>query len=213
MGRELYNAALEAWRDNHRRWQQNPLRDRPRTSFYDNCKELTGLRAADDAWAGLSVQVGRGVLARLDRAVRRFYDGAGYPRFKGRDRWRSLEVAEASPSMIAAPAEGGRWHRLRVKGLPELRFDASRMDGELKQLRAAAWTSRADLASLTMVLRAWRCHRLCPVSWPAAAAACSARPIVGEASAHPRCTASARRRRRRSRRDAGVAPGSLQAGR
>lgn len=135
MNRELYNAGLQAWRESFRRWLHNPLRDKPSNSLYDNGKILTELRAADVAWSDLSVQVGRGTLARLDKTIKHFYEGGGYPRFKSRDRWRCIEVAEASKSMIQAPANGGRWYRLKVKGLPELRFDASRMEGELKQIR------------------------------------------------------------------------------
>ncbi len=151
MGREMYNAGLEAWRGGYRRWQHNPLRDRPGFSYFDNCKDLTGLRAADEAWAGLSVEVGRGVLARLDRSITRFYEGGGYPRFKGRARWRSIDVKEATTSMIQAPGEGGRWHRLRVKGLPELRFDASRMEGQLKQLRIVRAPVRLEVHAVCEV--------------------------------------------------------------
>lgn len=88
--RTLYNAALEerlgAWR----------LR-RKSLSFYDQCRELTEVRAADPAYAELDSTMTRlTVLRRLDLAFKAFFrrckagERAGFPRFKGRERFDTL---------------------------------------------------------------------------------------------------------------------------
>lgn len=82
----LYNAALQEWRDAYRMAGKS-------VSYYDQCKQLTQVRSDDPyGWGGIAVQVGRGVLRRLDRARKAFYrrvktwENPGYPRFKSRRR-------------------------------------------------------------------------------------------------------------------------------
>ncbi len=131
---EMYNACLESWKGSYAWWREhNPgvdakfPRDRD-MSRYDLFKMFTQVRAEDARWAGLDTKVGRGVICRFDRARKAFYDRcntgrkAGFPRFKSRRRWRSIEIPDAAPSMVRAPGEGGRWWRLRVKGVPSVRF-------------------------------------------------------------------------------------------
>ena len=91
---------------------------------------FTGVRGDLPEWGRLSTRVGRGVLRRFDRATKAFYKrckeghNPGFPRFKPRHRWRSIEIPDASASMVAPPDadHGSKWWRLRVKGLPRLRF-------------------------------------------------------------------------------------------
>ena len=61
----LYNAALEEWR-----WA---YRTDVSVSLYSQYRELTAIRAGDPFWGGMSVQVGRGVLRRADRARQAFF--------------------------------------------------------------------------------------------------------------------------------------------
>ena len=58
----LDNAALEEWR-----WA---YKAGVSVSLYSQFRELTAIRAGDAFWGGISVQVGRGVLRRADRARR-----------------------------------------------------------------------------------------------------------------------------------------------
>ena len=95
----LYNAALREWRDAYR--QAGVSR-----SLADQFKELTLVRRDDPSgWGSLSVQVGRGVLMRLDRSRRAFYrrvergETPGYPRFRTYSRWRTIELAEPARGM------------------------------------------------------------------------------------------------------------------
>ena len=132
----LYNAALESWRGTYAWWREHhPGEDDKfpselRRSKYDLMKEFTGVRSDLPEWERLAVQVGRGVVCRFDRTTSSFYkrceEGGqpGFPRFKASRRWRTIEIPDASPSMVVPPNSNGSavWWRLAVKGLPRLRF-------------------------------------------------------------------------------------------
>jgi putative transposase len=87
---ELYNAALEerrgAWKWEHRS-----------VSYIDQCRTLTSLRETRPEVLAAGVTVCRGTLRRLDRAFSAFYrrcragQTPGYPRFRPRSRWDSLQ--------------------------------------------------------------------------------------------------------------------------
>ena len=134
---ELYNAVLESWRGAYAWWREhNPGAEKfpaeRSQSHYDRLKMFTQVRSDHPEWERLSVKVGRGVLCRFDRATRSFYKRCaegrkpGYPRFKPRHRWRTIELPDPSASMIVPPntSKNGSavWWRLRVKGVPRLRF-------------------------------------------------------------------------------------------
>jgi putative transposase len=92
---ELYNAALEERRGTWR-WEHRSV------SYVDQCRTLTRLRSARPEVLGCGVTVCRGTLWRLDRAFAGFYrrcragDAPGYPRFRSRSRWDSLEWEDRS---------------------------------------------------------------------------------------------------------------------
>ncbi len=86
-------------------------------------------------WDRLSLQVGRGTLRHFDRTVQAFYKRckdpskkAGFPRFKPRHRWKSIEIVNADRAMVKAPGErknhSEKWWRLTVKGVPQIRFES-----------------------------------------------------------------------------------------
>ena len=160
----LYNAGLQEWRDSysvHAGWQHwadattnEPVRTRDGKNWvfieqrtkrgdvktpthYDQLKEFTGVRADDPFWTGLDVNVGRGVLQRLERAKNAFFrrvkagEKPGYPRFKSGRYWRTLEMAEVRSPMI-------RNGTVRIKGLPAIRIPSKRelpSSADLKTLR------------------------------------------------------------------------------
>ena len=113
----LYNAALEEWR-----WA---YRAGVSVSLYSQFRELTAIRAGDAFWGVVSVQIGRGVLRRADRARRAFYrrvgngETPGYPRFKSSRRWHTIELANVDVSMLK-PRDN--YCVIRIKGLPEIRL-------------------------------------------------------------------------------------------
>ena len=114
---KLYNAALEEWR-----WA---YRAGVSISLYSQYRELTAIRAGDAFWGSMSIQVGRGVLSRADRARQAFYrrvkagETPGYPRFKSSRRWHTIELANVTPSMVKPR---GSYCAIRIKGLPEIRL-------------------------------------------------------------------------------------------
>ena len=113
----LYNAALEEWR-----WA---YRAGVSVSLYSQHRELTAIRAEDEFWGGISLQVGRGVLRRADRARKAFFrrvkagETPGYPRFKSSRRWHTIELANVDASMVK---DRGNYYAIRIKGLPEIRL-------------------------------------------------------------------------------------------
>ena len=159
----MYNAVLESWRGTYRWWREhNPgdgqqLPARLNYSRYTLFKTFTQVRTEDPRWAGLDTRVGRGVICRFDRTREAFYRRCeqggtpGYPRFKPRHRYKSVEIPDASPAMLKAPGEG-RWWRLKVKGVPSVRFTdrSSRVarlldEGALRELRVVRTPLRVEL--------------------------------------------------------------------
>ena len=135
---ELYNAALQHRRD---AWQHAG----ESVSYYDQSKELTGLRKDDPYWAGLSIQVARGVIRRAQRAYDGFFrrvrqgDTPGYPRFKPHYRYKTLEIQELSGSMLKVSGNG---FVIKVKGLPAIRIYPSREMPPLEQAKSLQVTRR-----------------------------------------------------------------------
>lgn len=120
---QLYNAALEEWKSAYRHKGHSLSVSR---SKFDQIKEFTGVRNDDpEFWGAISVQIGRGVLTRLDRARQSFYrrvkngETPGFPRFKPASRWNTIEVPERCKIMLN---KRGRRHVLQIKGLPTLRL-------------------------------------------------------------------------------------------
>ena len=107
--------------------------------------------------------MGRGVLSRFNRTIQSFYDRcknpskkAGFPRFKPRQRWESIEVVNAHRSMLKAPGErknlSEKWWRLTVKGVPQIQFEDKRdrltavlENGRLVELRAVRTPLRVEI--------------------------------------------------------------------
>ena len=113
----LYNAALEEWRWTYRAGVS--------VSLYSQYRELTAIRASDEFWGSISIQVGRGVLRRADRARQAFYrrvksgEKPGYPRFKSSRRWHTIELANVDASTLK---DRGHYYAIRIKSLPEIRL-------------------------------------------------------------------------------------------
>jgi putative transposase len=124
---ELYNAALEerrgAWR-----WEQRSV------SYVDQCRTLTSLRGVRPEVLASGVTVCRGTLRRLDWAFTAFYGRCragqrpGYPRFRPRNRWNSLQWEDRNgwrldpaPKRLHLMGIGGikvRLHR-PIRGTPK----------------------------------------------------------------------------------------------
>ena len=151
---ELYNALLESWRGQYAWHQSRHAYDGMRLADVYDRGRICGDRGTlygqfgemrrseqhppdDDTdaplWSDLSVNIGRGVIDRFDKARASFYDRcaqrkegrrikAGYPRFKSRRRCRSIAIPDASESMVRPPDDTcGRW-KVAVKGLGTIKF-------------------------------------------------------------------------------------------
>ncbi|MDE2862388.1 MAG: hypothetical protein OXL33_02930 [Chloroflexota bacterium] len=135
----LYNAELATWR---RQYEETGRSD----SLFDRMKAFTAIRSADDFWQNLSVYVGRGVLHRADRAEKSFYrrmkngDKPGYPRFKARNRYRTIQLEQAEAGMIKPDRNG---YRIKIKGLPVIRLRTERELPSPESAERPRWASTA----------------------------------------------------------------------
>ena len=108
--RDLYNGALEERIDCYRKTGKG-------RSYFDQAKTLTECRATILSMESIPANIQRATLKRVDRAFsgffRRIKSGtkAGFPRFKGRDYYKSFAFAEFSGIQF-----DGR--RFRWRGLP-----------------------------------------------------------------------------------------------
>lgn len=134
--RQLYNAALEERRE---AWRMRKMS----VSFYSQDAQLKEIRAADpERYGRWAFVCERAAIRRLDRAFQAFYrrvkagEKPGYPRFKGRGWWDSLEW-EAD--------NGARWDsvphptvtRVSMKYIGHVRVHAyRRVEGIVKTITA-----------------------------------------------------------------------------
>lgn len=111
VGRVLYNRSLEA----RIHWYKTSGQS---LTFYDQCSDLTELRAADSFWRDIPSRAGRDALRRLDKAYKAFFrrvksgQKPGFPRFKGRNRWDSFTIHKCGAVV--------RNNRIRVSGVEGL---------------------------------------------------------------------------------------------
>ena len=139
MSAELYNAGLESRIDCYRKTGES-------RSFFDQCKELTEVRADIAEFEAVSTIVFRGVLSRLDRAYKRFFAHGGFPRFKSSRRWRTIEINDQCWRMFKR--EGSKTV-LKIKGLPRIEVKQSRElppKGLLKAIRITRKSLRTEVA-------------------------------------------------------------------
>ena len=129
--RQLYNAALEerrgAWK-----WERRAV------TRYDQYNGLTGAEEWCPELAQFGRRVAQGTLDRLDEAFGHFLHGTragervGFPRFKSRKRWDSVQWSNAGGSWKLTPTGKGTYGRLYVQGVGHIsvkvhrRFDGAR---------------------------------------------------------------------------------------
>ena len=143
----LYNAELEHWRDSYKKTGKSG-------SLFDRMKAFTVTRNADPFWQGLSLYVGRGVLARADRARKAFYrrvknkEKPGYPRFKPQHRYRTIQLEQVRPGMVKPDRLG---YAVRIKGLPVIRIRTRRELPPSEYLKTIRITFRGRRVSVSLV--------------------------------------------------------------
>lgn len=112
----LYNAALEqrrlAWRMSGKS-----------VTFAEQCRDLTGLRADDPAYAQLNAQSCQVTLKRLDLAFQHFFrrvktgEKPGFPRFKAYRRYPGWGYKTHGDGWRFMPGDGMRHGHLRLSGV------------------------------------------------------------------------------------------------
>lgn len=122
----VYNAALEE------RIYAYQARKKS-ISVYDQMAELPELKVAFPELKLVNSQVLQNVLKRLDRAYQAFFrrvksgEAPGFPRFKNRDRYRSLEYSQTGYRLLEK--------KLKLANVGEVKVKLSRpIEGEVKTL-------------------------------------------------------------------------------
>ena len=135
----LYNACLEERIDCYKKTGES-------RSYYDQCRALTEVRADDPEYADISVQVFRGVMGRIDKAYKRFFQHGGFPRFKSSRRWRTIEINDQCWGMLK---HEGKKLVLKIKGLPRIEVKTERElppNALLKAIRITKKPLRTEVA-------------------------------------------------------------------
>ena len=143
----LYNAALQERRDAWRMAGKS-------LTFASQCRELTLVRQDDPEWAGERRLLAVATLKRLDDAFQAFFrrvkagEKPGFPRFKPRSRFRTLELYAGADRFLHRNAAGNR-ATIHIKGLPTMRLRLHRPlpEGQPLLIRITR-TSRRVVASL-----------------------------------------------------------------
>lgn len=126
--RELYNAALQERREAYKKAGKT-------VTAFEQMRSLVLVKEGRPEYRRIHAHVLQGVIAQLDRAFESFFrrvragEKAGYPRFKGKDRWNSFHFKQVrdhsrdtwfgpgkpvGPNRIYLPYIGNvkiRWHR------------------------------------------------------------------------------------------------------
>ena len=129
--RELYNAALQHRSDVYRRTGET-------VSAYSQMRELAGIREVRPEFEKIHTHLLQDAITRLDRAFSAFFrrckagEKPGYPRFKGRDRYRTFTFKDASHNNGVRLAAGGK--RVKLSGVGNVKLKMHRpVEGRIKQ--------------------------------------------------------------------------------
>lgn len=85
--RQLYNTCLEQ--------RQIAYKQGKKVSKYDQMRELPTLKKEIPEYRTVGSQVLQDVIDRLEKSFQRFFNGGGYPKFQGRNRYSSLTFKQA----------------------------------------------------------------------------------------------------------------------
>jgi putative transposase len=129
--RELYNAALQHRRDAYRKQGAS-------VSAYTQMRELAGVRAVRPEYAEIHTHLLQDALTRLDRAYRAFFrrikagETPGFPRFKGKGRYRTFTFKDAVNRNGVRILAGGK--RVKLAGIGNVKVRLHReIQGRIKQ--------------------------------------------------------------------------------
>ncbi|WP_036199082.1 RNA-guided endonuclease InsQ/TnpB family protein [Meiothermus ruber] len=127
--RQLYNAALQERREAYQKAGKT-------VGFYEQKRWLPEIRTELPEYKGVHSQVLQNVIERVDKAFQGFFrrvragQKAGYPRFKGRERYDSFTFPQAGQTGVKLQ-EGGK--RVLIYGIGSVKVKLHRpLEGRLK---------------------------------------------------------------------------------
>ena len=130
--RVLYNAALQERRDAYRKQGVSVTRAQQE-------KSLTEIKRNESEYTNLHTHLMQDAVTRLDRAFQAFFrrvkagQKPGYPRFKGRGRYRSFSFKDAIHGNGAKLVSGNK--RLRISGVGNVKIKLHRpIEGRIKTI-------------------------------------------------------------------------------
>jgi len=130
--RELYNACLQERRD---AWRRQAVS----VSAYQQMAELREVRELRSEFAGIHTHLLQDVITRLDRAYQAFFrrckagEKPGFPRFKGRGRYRTFTFKDAKNRNGVRIVAGGK--RVDLSGIGKVKVKLHRpIVGTVKQV-------------------------------------------------------------------------------
>ncbi len=122
--RELYNAALQERRDAYKMAGKS-------LNYYDQANQLPAIKEVRPDLERVHSQVLQDVLRRVDKTFKAFFDNikrgvkAGFPRFKGRDRFDTFTYPQAGWSVTASGPIGHN-DKLTLSKIGPIRFNLHR---------------------------------------------------------------------------------------
>lgn len=122
--RELYNAALQERRDAYKKAGKS-------ITAFGQMRSLVEVKEVRPEYRRIHTHVLQGVITQLDRAFQGFFrrvkagEKAGYPRFKGKDRWDSFhfkQVWDNSRDNWFGPGKPVGTNRIRIPNVGDVRI-------------------------------------------------------------------------------------------
>ncbi|MFA5048219.1 MAG: transposase [Patescibacteria group bacterium] len=130
--RELYNAALQERRDAYQKQSIS-------ITAYRQMKEIVAVREIRPEYGQIHTHLLQDAITRLDRAFQAFFrrcksgEKPGYPRFRGRGRYRTFTFKDASHNNGVRLSDSKK--RIKVSGIGNIKIKLHRpIDGKVKQV-------------------------------------------------------------------------------
>ena len=145
----LYNAALQERRDAYRR-------ERKQISYNDQQNQLTLIKKDLPEYQAVDSRIWRAALWRLDKSFKAFFrrlktgENPGYPRFRAKSRYRTIEMVATHPGMLKTSPDQHR-ARLSIKGLPDIEVRTRKPLPDSQRLQTIRITMRPTGVTVDLV--------------------------------------------------------------
>ena len=149
MARTLYNSALQERRDAYT-YGKNHIR------YTDQQNQLTLVKKDLPEYRDVDNRIWRATLWKLDKSFKAFFrrvnkgETSGYARFKGRNRYRTIEMVATHPGMLkTSPDRNKGW--IDIKGLPAIEIRSRAPLPESAKLQTIRITMRPTGVTVDLV--------------------------------------------------------------